>query len=245
MEVLLIWLTTILISFGIHCKKVLAFAKMFADQGIKFRRDAREEDTSHNQVPVLLFLPFLNVVLSIQDYFSLKSDFDDILYSRQYDVMSRFEKREYEKKKTGFHAFSVFKMYDQLMSQACVFYSQEREEGEIYFLPTQDDVVILQATGDFIYFSDDELKRKCMEAYLGFTQDINQLLEEAVGADTLEQLQHLEKTSLTEDELKEAYEKIFDKLVEEKMIRLEDHNEEEVLEQKNSFFVRSRKQKKD
>lgn len=180
MELFLIWLITILISIGINCKYVLAFTKKFADQGIKFKSESSEEGFGQNRISISLLIPFLNLFLSVQNFLNLNNHFEDILYDHQYEVMSRFEKREYAKKKTGFHAFSVFRLYKQLIGQASIFCSEEPEKGEIYFLPIQDDIVILHATGVFIYFSDEELKKKCENVSFAFNREVLQLLEDII-----------------------------------------------------------------
>ena len=230
MELFLIWLITILISIGINCKYVLAFTKKFADQGIKFKSESSEEGFGQNRISISLLIPFLNLFLSVQNFLNLN------------EVMSRFEKREYVKKKTGFHAFSVFRLYKQLIGQASIFCSEEPEKGEIYFLPIQDDIVILHATGVFIYFSDEELKKKCENVSFAFNREVLQLLEDIVGKDGLKQLQKVEDSTLTDYELKKAYEEIFNRLVEEKMNRINDDKAEEKVD---FSLVRSRNKKRD
>lgn len=242
MELFLIWLITILISIGINCKYVLAFTKKFADQGIKFKSESSEEGFGQNRISISLLIPFLNLFLSVQNFLNLNNHFEDILYDHQYEVMSRFEKREYAKKKTGFHAFSVFRLYKQLIGQASIFCSEEPEKGEIYFLPIQDDIVILHATGVFIYFSDEELKKKCENVSFAFNREVLQLLEDIVGKDGLKQLQKVEDSTLTDYELKKAYEEIFNRLVEEKMNRINDDKAEEKVD---FSLVRSRNKKRD
>ena len=109
-------------------------------------------------------------------------------------------------------------------------------------MPIQDDIVILHATGVFIYFSDEELKKKCENVSFAFNREVLQLLEDIVGKDGLKQLQKVEDSTLTDYELKKAYEEIFNRLVEEKMNRINDDKAEEKVD---FSLVRSRNKKRD
>lgn len=166
MEFLLMWLGTIIASFGMEMKNEFRLFKDVADAGYKVDTKKLSEIQKQlnpegaKNVMISLLCPFINIMgvfdrivkyNSIRPFVLTQLNIMDVL-----DEMSEIEKEEYEKKPTGLNALLVPIKYEARLKQANVV--SDAEDSKIYFEfdKNVNEIIILKSTGKYANLNKEE-----------------------------------------------------------------------------------------
>ena len=188
-EVLSVWVGSIILSFAMNISNVLKIVKDLADLGYKIN-DNKLSKLNKEMEPeyvkyrsMMLFLPIVNVMTVALDRIKYIKSSD--LYFNKLDAlgsieeMSDYEKIAYAENPTGLNAiFLQIKMETKLQNALKV---NLADKSVIYFDKEDDEIVIYKAEGPFSQLSGIEQKQKITEIYNKFAEEIYLNYEEIEG----------------------------------------------------------------
>lgn len=171
MELLIIWLMTILISIGLDINLSFKMLKDIADQGYKLEMDRFNElsrqmnprVTKNNKID--LFIPFLNLYNQFDKrmkYEQARPFLEDQL--RIMDCITAFtqeEQENYNKKPTGFNALLIIiksKVAEETKEDVSISFTEGDEKNTIWFEKVDDDFKIIKTSGPVSRLSLEEQK---------------------------------------------------------------------------------------
>lgn len=178
MEFLVLWLGTSIASFCIEVANELRMLKDVADEGYKVDSNRLSElanqinpDMSKN-VFLSMLMPFYNVAQVLQRTMKYNNArpmvLDQLRIMDALEEMSEYEKKEYQKNPTGLNAFLV-PIKNKLRFEKATLIKFTNEEGlsTIYydFDKSNDEIVIIKVTGPYSRLTEEEQKRKVMDAW--------------------------------------------------------------------------------
>ena len=188
-EVLSVWVGSIILSFAMNISNVLKIVKDLADSGYKIN-DNKLSKLNKEMEPeyvkyrsMMLFLPIVNVMTVALDRIKYIKSSD--LYFNKLDVlgsieeMSDYEKIAYAENPTGLNAILLqIKMETKLQNALKV---KLADKSVIYFDKEDDEIVIYKAEGPFSQLSGIEQKQRITEIYNKFAEEIYLNYEEIEG----------------------------------------------------------------
>lgn len=176
MELLIIWLMTIIISIGLDINLAFKMFKDIADQGYKLEMD-RFNELSRQMNPQVtknniidLFIPFFNLYDQFDrrmKYEQTRPFLEDQL--RIMDCITPFTKEEqenYNKKPTGFNALLTIiksKVAEETKEDVSISFTEGDEKNTIWFEKVDDDFKIIKTSGPVSRLSLEEQKNILME----------------------------------------------------------------------------------
>ena len=188
-EVLSVWVGSIILSFAMNISNVLKIVKDLADSGYKInnnklsRLNKEMEPEYVKYRSMMLFLPIVNVMTVALDRIKYIKSSD--LYFNKLDVlgsieeMSDYEKIAYAENPTGLNAILLqIKMETKLQNALKV---KLADKSVIYFDKEDDEIVIYKAEGPFSQLSGIEQKQRITEIYNKFAEEIYLNYEEIEG----------------------------------------------------------------
>ena len=189
MEILSLWLGSIVLSFAMNISNVLKIVKDLADSGYKINNNKlsklnKEMEPEYVKYrSMMLFLPIVNVMTVALDRIKYIKSSD--LYFNKLDVlgsieeMSDYEKIAYAENPTGLNAILLqIKMETKLQNALKV---KLADKSVIYFDKEDDEIVIYKAEGPFSQLSGIEQKQRITEIYNKFAEEIYLNYEEIEG----------------------------------------------------------------
>lgn len=188
-EILSVWIGSIILSFAMNISNVLKIVKDLADLGYKINNNKlsrlnKEMNPEYvKNRSLMLFFPIVNVMTVAADrikYIQSSSAYFNKLYALgAIEEMSDYEKIAYAENSTGLNAILLqIKMETKLKN---AFKVKLADKSVIYFDKENDEIVIYKAEGPFSNLSGIEQKRKITEIYNRFAEEIYLNYEEIEG----------------------------------------------------------------
>lgn len=177
MKIVVLWISTVAASFCIELTNELRMFKDVADAGYKINID-RLSDLSKKLNPdaskitlLSMLIPIFNIIQvfeRITKYNNIRPMLlDQLSVIDALEEMSEIEKQEYLKKPTGLNAILVpFKLEVRIAKADSVKIENDNEKSEIFYEigDSLDDITILKVAGDASRLTEDEQKKKVIEA---------------------------------------------------------------------------------
>ena len=182
MELLLFWLGTSITSYFMELTNELRMFKDVADAGYKIDLKKMSElqkqlNPDASKITFLsMLIPIFNIMQVLKNTIQYNNIRPMILDSlNAIDVleeMTEFEKQEYSKKPTLLNAIIVpLKTEIKLNNASLMKITTGDVSGEIFYeWKSLDDITILKSTGKISKLSEEEQKKKIIEAYKGFIE---------------------------------------------------------------------------
>lgn len=158
-NLLLFWGSTEFVSFLINCSTSFRVIKDLADSGYKLKYSnlsnslKKINSTIKKENEILKRFPIGNIIYATMVGMSYIYNKEKVLTALKVfdfiEEMSDFEKEEYSKKKTGFHAFVTNINYNIELSSAVKIKicHSEFEKSEIYFSIKNSNIIIYNVEG--------------------------------------------------------------------------------------------------
>lgn len=177
MKIVVLWISTVAASFCIELTNELRMFKDVADAGYKINID-RLSDLSKKLNPdaskitlLSMLIPIFNIIQvfeRITKYNNIRPMLlDQLSIIDALEKMSEIEKQEYQKRPTGLNAILVpFKLEARIAKSDSVKIENDNEKSEIFYEigDSLDDITILKVAGDASRLTEDEQKKKVIEA---------------------------------------------------------------------------------
>ena len=178
MELLVLWLGTSIVSFGMEMANELRMFKDVADAGYKI--DIRRlSDLSKQLNPnaskatlLSMLIPIFNIMQVFQRTVQYNNARPMILNQLNVmdalEEMSEIEKQEYQKKPTGLNALLIpLKDEIRISKAASIKIETDTEKSEIFYEmdDSLENITILKVNGDASRLTVDEQKKKVIEAW--------------------------------------------------------------------------------
>lgn len=178
MEFLIIWLSTVAVSFGMEIANELRMFKDVADAGYKI--DIRRlSDLSKQLNPnaskatlLSMLIPIFNIMQVFQRAVQYNNArpmiLDQLNVMDALEEMSEIENQEYQKKPTGLNALLIpLKDEIRISKAASIKIETDTEKSEIFYEmdDSLENITILKVNGDASRLTVDEQKNKIEEAY--------------------------------------------------------------------------------
>lgn len=182
MEFLIIWLSTVAVSFGMEMANELRMFKDVADAGYKI--DIRRlSDLSKQLNPnaskatlLSMLIPIFNIMQVFQRTVQYNNArpmiLDQLNVMDALEEMSEIENQEYQKKPTGLNAAFVtlkseIPYLNPLLYGSSIEINRDDEHSKIYYKTDRKtgEIIILKAIGDASKLTVEEQKNKIEEAY--------------------------------------------------------------------------------
>lgn len=177
MKIVVLWISTVAVSFCIELTNELRMFKDVADAGYKINID-RLSDLSKKLNPdaskitlLSMLIPIFNIIQvfeRITKYNNIRPMLSDQLsIIDALEEMSEIEKQEYQKRPTGLNAILVpFKLEARIAKADSVKIENDNEKSEIFYEigDSLDDITILKVAGDASRLTEAEQKKKVIEA---------------------------------------------------------------------------------
>ena len=181
MEILVIWLGTVIASFGMEISHTLRIFKDIADAGYKCDLKRVNElsehfspDSSKKTLISLLVIGYnifyvfdeVNKYNNARPMFLSQLDVAGVL-----EEMTDEEKKEYLKEPTGLNAIKIQIKSESKKKDVHTFVIKNKnEKGKIFykFNDTYDDVTVLKATGTLSRLTEEEQKKIVMDSWKEF-----------------------------------------------------------------------------
>lgn len=177
MEFLVLWLGTIVASFGLEIAKELRMLKDVADAGYKINMERLSEihKQINQDVPNAtlqsMLIPVLNVMLvfqrTVQYYQARPMILSQLSVIDALEEMSEIEKTEYLKKPTGLNALIIqTKAETRLLNAKKIQIKDGNDYSEFYYEMGEslDDITILKVSGSASRLTVEEQKKMIIEA---------------------------------------------------------------------------------
>ena len=183
MEILVIWLGTVIASFGMEISHTLRIFKDIADAGYKCDLKRVNElsehfspDSSKKTLISLLVIGYnifyvfdeVNKYNNARPMFLSQLDVAGVL-----EEMTDEEKKEYLKEPTGLNAIKIqIKSESKKKDVKTLSVKKKNEKGKIFykFNDTYDDVTVLKATGTLSRLTLEEQKKRVMDSWKNFVK---------------------------------------------------------------------------
>ena len=183
MEILVIWLGTVIASFGMEISHTLRIFKDIADAGYKCDLKRVNElsehfspDSSKKTLISLLVIGYnifyvfdeVNKYNNARPMFLSQLDVAGVL-----EEMTDEEKKEYLKEPTGLNAIKIqIKSESKKKDVHTLVIKKKNEKGNIFykFNDTYDDVTVLKATGTLSRLTEEEQKKRVMDSWKNFVK---------------------------------------------------------------------------
>ena len=179
MQLVGIWLSTIVLSYAMEIKVVLKLIKDIADAGYKINDEKLSEFSNKfkSQVSNRIDLNILNMIPFVNVYTAMKSMIEGTVFIEHVflelkvigalEEMSELEKEEYFKRPTAINAIAApIKVKARLEDAILVKYDDFYGKGEIYFEYEDQKINILQVTGPAsrltIQEQEEIIKKNCL-----------------------------------------------------------------------------------
>lgn len=178
MEFLIIWLSTVAVSFGMEMANELRMFKDVADAGYKI--DIRRlSDLSKQLNPnaskatlLSMLIPIFNIMQVFQRTVQYNNArpmiLDQLNVMDALEEMSEIENQEYQKKPTGLNALLIpLKDEIRISKAASIKIETDTEKSEIFYEmdDSLENITILKVNGDASRLTVDEQKKKVIEAW--------------------------------------------------------------------------------
>lgn len=178
MEFLIIWLSTVAVSFGMEIANELRMFKDVADAGYKI--DIRRlSDLSKQLNPnaskatlLSMLIPIFNIMQVFQRTVQYNNArpmiLDQLNVMDALEEMSEIENQEYQKKPTGLNALLIpLKDEIRISKAASIKIETDTEKSEIFYEmdDSLENITILKVNGDASKLTVEEQKNKIEEAY--------------------------------------------------------------------------------
>lgn len=177
MELLIIWLTTIIISFEIETISFLRMCKDLADNGYKFnlkkivelKNQINPRELKYKQI--LKFIPIFNILNELSIMFQYNNNksllIDNFRIFNMIEEFTDLEKEEYLKKPTMLNALlAPVKAASRLSKAYELEIETDIESSKIFYeINEQNEIIILQISGDAKKLTLEEQKKKVNEYY--------------------------------------------------------------------------------
>ena len=178
MEFLIIWLSTVAVSFGMEIANELRMFKDVADAGYKI--DIRRlSDLSKQLNPnaskatlLSMLIPIFNIMQVFQRTVQYNNArpmiLDQLNVMDALEEMSEIENQEYQKKPTGLNALLIpLKDEIRISKAASIKIETDTEKSEIFYEmdDSLENITILKVNGDASRLTVDEQKKKVIEAW--------------------------------------------------------------------------------
>ena len=189
MELLIIWILTIITSFGMKFIQELRIFKDIADLGYKVDLNELSEvdkelnKSHHNMLNVAfleLLIPIYNMVSVLErtiQYSSNKAYFlEQLKFMDCIERMSRFEYGEYQKKSTGLNAVVIPIICEKRLKNAKVLKIISNNDISLIYYEVGnnlDDITILKTTCLANFLTLDRQKEKVKEAWIDLSFSTN------------------------------------------------------------------------
>ena len=188
-EILSVWIGSIILSFAMNISNVLKIVKDLADLGYKINNNKlsrlnKEMNPEYvKNRSLMLFFPIVNVMTVVADRIkyiqSSSAYFNKLDALRTIEEMSDYKKIAYAQNSTVLNAILLqIKMETKLKN---AFKVKLADKSVIYFDKENDEIVIYKAEGPFSNLSGIEQKRKITEIYNRFAEEIYLNYEEIEG----------------------------------------------------------------
>lgn len=177
MELLVLWLGTIVASFGMEIANELRIFKDVADAGYKvdiYRLSELGNQLNPNAKKITLLsmlIPIFNVMQVFQRIAQYNNNrpmmLDQLGVIGALEEMSEIEKTEYSKNPTGLNAFVVPLKLEKRLSEAMLIkINDDNGHSEVYYEMGEslDDITILKVSGPISRLTVEEQKKKIAEA---------------------------------------------------------------------------------
>lgn len=176
MELLIIWLLTIIVSIGIDISLMFKMIKDVADQGYKFKMDKFSELASHANPEVAkrnkmaLYIPFFNLFLELDK--RMKYEQNRALFGEQLRIMNciipftKEEEKNYNKKPTCFNAWLTIiksEIADETKRNISISFNEEDGKSTIWFENVDGDFKVIKTSGPVSRLPLEEQKKKLIE----------------------------------------------------------------------------------
>ena len=181
MEILVIWLVTVIASFGMEISHELRVFKDIANAGYKYNLKRVNELSEYFNSDTLkkTLISLLVIGYNIFYVFDKANKYNNArpMLLSQLDVagvleeMTDEEKKEYLKEPTGFNAIKIqIKSERKLKGVQTLEIEKKNEKGKIIykFNDTYDDVTVLKATGTLSRLTLEEQKKRVMDSWREF-----------------------------------------------------------------------------
>lgn len=181
MEILVIWLGTVIASFGMEISHELRVFKDIANAGYKYNLKRVNELSEYFNSDTLkkTLISLLVIGYNIFYVFDKTNKYNNArpMLLSQLDVagvleeMTDEEKKEYLKEPTGFNAIKIqIKSERKLKGVQTLEIEKKNEKGKIIykFNDTYDDVTVLKATGTLSRLTLEEQKKRVMDSWREF-----------------------------------------------------------------------------
>lgn len=183
MEILVIWLGTVIASFGMEISHTLRIFKDIADAGYKCDLKRVNELSEHfspdsSKKTLISLLVIGYNIFYVFDEVNKYNNARPMLLS-QLDVagvleeMTDEEKKEYLKEPTGLNAIKIqIKSESKKKDVKTLSVKKKNEKGKIFykFNDTYDDVTVLKATGTLSRLTEEEQKERVMDSWKNFVK---------------------------------------------------------------------------
>ena len=181
MEILVIWLVTVIASFGMEISHELRVFKDIANAGYKYNLKRVNELSEYFNSDTLkkTLISLLVIGYNIFYVFDKANKYNNArpMLLSQLDVagvleeMTDEEKKEYLKEPTGLNAIKIqIKSERKLKGVQTLEIEKKNEKGKIIykFNDTYDDVTVLKATGTLSRLTLEEQKKRVMDSWREF-----------------------------------------------------------------------------
>jgi len=185
MELMILWIITIVLSFIFDIKNRFRIFKDVADEGYKIninRMSELNKDINPDQTKITylsLLVPFINLVIVIDKILKYNESRPMILEQLSVmdalDEMTDYEKEEYKKHPTSFNAFlTPIKSEIDLKNAIIVKITDAKGTSEIFYKRDSkfDDIKILKVNGPLSSLNNEELKLKVKEYYESLAKNL-------------------------------------------------------------------------
>ena len=199
MKYLVMWLITVMASFGMELSNELRYLKDVADNGYKIDINKLKElkEKMNIKTPSLarFLIPIYNMMIALQNTMKYSNNREMFLTELSVfdclEEMSEYEKKEYAKKPTGLNAILVpFKV--ELKAQKAIRIENKQDGNIIYFeLDVNKNIVIIKTIGPVSKLNHQEQVNAVNEALNQFKQNIenirkvNQVLQDVEKDDIM------------------------------------------------------------
>lgn len=183
MELIFLWITTVIASFGMDFANGLRMFKDVADAGYKIDTKRLNELSKqlNPNAPNTTLLSLLVPIVNIWQVFKKTIQYNEVrpMVLDQLNIMdcieemSELEKEEYEKKPTGLNAFLIpLKTEIRLSKAQSIKIKNGNDTNEIIYEmgKTIDDIVILKVNGPAARLSIEEQKQMIVDAWKNIFQ---------------------------------------------------------------------------
>lgn len=175
MEFLFMWVGSVIASGAMEVATTFRIMKDVADSGYKI--DMKRISEFNNQVNLhasrmaitTMFIPVINMMQAMRHGMEYNNNrfmlIDQFATLDALEEMTEEEKREYQKKPTGFHALQIFATSEMRKDDASIMrIRKDGKECQIFFeKDPEEDITVLKVEGDFSLLRDADVREFLLE----------------------------------------------------------------------------------